>query len=341
MRRGINTRHSLTFLSLGVLFLAALTVSSCTGADTEELEQRDQHIKELQSDVDQLKQEIAEKEKAIENLERQNAELQNRVLDPEIVQEGDNHWKIAYDYLTEEKGVPSEEAERILARAVLFDPILEGYRAWNFSDGEAYGGFFTQNDAPASPGLIARRAASEIEEERASLETRVAELQDAMGEQRQELTAKLQEMERLRQEAETANRQLETQVTSLKDQVASLRERNDALDSRLNSVYYLAGSKEALETQGKIEDPLFGQARIGAVSSSDFERRLDLRKTQIIELEAADLGLPSVEDIKLLPQGYAESVDYRVDIGPDRQSAEVHLLNEGKFRLASIVLVVD
>jgi septal ring factor EnvC (AmiA/AmiB activator) len=337
----LSSKHHAALVFYGVLFLGALTLISCTDeAGEAEVEQRDQQIQELQSKVDQLEKEIADKEGALTKLKEENTVLQNRAPDPHAVEKGDNHWEIAYNYLTEKEGVPQETAEKMLADAVLFHPILEGYRVWNYSGDQAYGGFLTQNEASISPGALERMEMKKMEEDRADLENEVAQLNEEMGKKRQELSATLAEMEALKQQAEDRRQILQKHISSLEEHIESLQEQYDELDSRLNSVYYLAGSKDGLEDKGKIEGSLFGGTGIGNVSSSDFQNRADLRESQVIDLKAEDLDVSRIDEVELLPERYQEGRDYRVEIAGDRRSAKVHLLNEDKFRLATVILCI-
>jgi DNA repair exonuclease SbcCD ATPase subunit len=334
-----SSGHFAAFLISCALILGAVTTSSC--AEEEQEAEPDPQIQSLQSEVDALQEQLAEKDDTISELRDEKAALEGRIPDPILVEKGDSHWKLAYDYLTEEKGVSPEEAERMLAESVLFNPILEGYQVFNYAGDEQYGSFLTQNEAPVSPGVLLRAEKEKMEKEQEELESRVARLNAEMAEKQQELASQIREMENLKNAAEERRKTLETHIASLEEHIERLQGQYEDMDSRLHSVYYLAGRKDALETQDKLEDSLFGGPSIGDVRSSDFQKRMDLRKTQVIELEAEELGLSRIERVEVLPKRYTEGRDYRVEITDERRSAKVHLLDEDKFRLATIILSVE
>jgi predicted RNase H-like nuclease (RuvC/YqgF family) len=334
-----SSRHFAAFFISCALFLGAFTTSSC--AEEEQEAEPDPQIQSLQSEVDALQEQLAEKDETISELRDEKAALEDRIPDPILVEEGDSHWKLAYDYLTDEKGVAPEEAERMLAESVLFNPILEGYQVFNYAGDEQYGSFLTQNEAPVPPGVLLRVEKEKMEKEQEELESRVAELNAEMAEKQQELASKIREMEDLKQTAEERRNTLEDHIASLEEHIERLQGQYEEMDSRLHSVYYLAGSKDALETQDKLEDSLFGGPSIGDVRSSDFQKRIDLRKTQVIELDAEELGLSRIGRVVFLPERYTEGRDYRVEISENQRSAKVHLLDEDKFRLETIILGVE
>jgi len=100
-----------------------------------------------QARIEELQRELNSKNDLIKQLQRENADLQNKVPTAWGVQEGDNHWKIAYSYLTDKKGLSDEEAKKVLKSAYLFDTLLTGFQVGNVSDGAEYSGLSGHHEA--------------------------------------------------------------------------------------------------------------------------------------------------------------------------------------------------
>jgi len=222
-----------------------------------------------------------------------------------------------------------------LANAYLLDPLLVGFKVWNFMDEGQYGSFVLQGSAKVCPGSLIRVDTKKMAEEKLKLENEIAKLKEELEKQSTECRAKIEKLEEEREE-------LKSQIESLNQQVANLQGQNTDLDSRLNSVYYLADVKKELKADGKIKGTFLGLSgmKIKDVSFEDFQGRVDLRETDLIELRAEDFSLSTIKKVKLLPKHMKKDIDYRVEIAGDGQSASVVLLNKDKFLLARIVLYV-
>lgn len=327
--KGISIRNSLVLILCFILILGALFLISCKKKAVEPAQQPPA----LQARVDELQRELAGKDSEINQLKEENARIQRGLPSSYVVQPGDNHWQIGYDYLTTKRGVSPEEADRMLANAYLLDPLLVGFKVWNFMDEGQYGSFVLQGSAKACPGSLIRVDTKKIAEEKIKLENEIAKLKEEIEKQSMACKAKIEELEEEREE-------LKSKIDSLNQQATNLQGQTTDLDSRLNSVYYLADTKKNLKANGKIKGSFLGLSgmKIKDVSFEDFQGRVDLRETDAIELSAEDFNLSAIKKVGLLPKHMKKDIDYRVEIAGDGQSANVILRNKGKFHLARIVL---
>lgn len=279
-----------------------------------------------QARIEELQRELNSKNDLIKQLQRENADLQNKVPTEWEVQEGDNHWKIAYSYLTDKKGLSDDEARKILKKAYLFDTLLTGFQVGNVSDGEEYSGFIAQGEAVASPGKMQR-----VEKTKQTAEKVVL---------RNERT--LAEVDTLKLEADTKDKMMtiKKEMDALQKTNAWNEERAEKykeiatdFESKLNSVYYYAATKDSMKASGKTD--------LGSMGYSDFQKRVDLREDDVISLSAGDFNISMIKKLEIVPKTLREGLDYRIEIAADGQSASVHLLKKDKFRLARIIIALS
>ncbi len=318
MRNSLVLGLSFTLI-FGVLFLA-----SCGGKEGEEAAPEGEETTE-QARIEELQRELNSKNDIIKQLQRENADLQSKVPVSSEVQQGDQHWDIAHNYLTETKGLSEDEANKVLKNAYLYDSLLTGFQVGNISDGGEYSSFLSQGNAVASPGKMKRVEDTKKAAEKVVLRNNVT----------------LAEIEGMRQDAEFKDKMvmakkemeaLQNKNAVLEENLERYREATAELDSKLHSVYYFAGTKDGLKASGKIA--------LGQVGYTDFEKSVDLREENTIELSAGDFNIPEIKKIEIEPETLEENRDYRITIASDGQSATVQLLNMNKFRLARLIIVV-
>jgi len=318
-------------VTLALLAFAFLIFVSCGGEQAVEEEQAPE-VPEYQEKMEEMEQELMEKDETIAELQEANSQLQNQIPVSHEVEQGESHWEIAFDYLRE-KGLTEEEAANKLSDALLYHPILVGYKIWHYFYEGTFGSFITQGTADVSPGTVMRHQKQEASEEKMDLENQIAQLQD----KRQGLMEQMDHMQKKHQaEKETYNERIE----SLENELQKAEGHIEDFELKLNSVYYLAGSKEELKDRGVIKGTFLGicGTRIGDVTAGDFSNSLDLRESDTISLASSDLGIPQVKKVDLLPKHLQEGEDYRVEISGDRQSAQVILLNKEKVRLGRLII---
>jgi len=322
----IPMKNSLVLgLSLMLIF-GVLFMDSCKGKkEGEEVVAGGEKTTD-QARIEELQKELNSKNDIIKQLQRENADLQSKVPFSLEVQEGENHWEIAHNYLTETKGLSEDEAKKVLKNSYLFDSLLAGFQVGNISDGGQYSGFLSQGNAVASPGKMKRVEDTKKEAEKVVLRNNVtlAEIQGMRegAEFKDKMMMAKKEMEALHKKNAVLEENLE-----------KYRAATAELNSRLNSVYYFAGTKDSLKASGK--------TTLGGVSYRDFQNKIDLREENTIELSAGDFNVSVIKKVEIVPDALVANRDYRITISSDGQSATVQLLNADKFRLARIIIIVS
>jgi hypothetical protein len=312
-------------LSLMLIF-GVLFMDSCKGKEEGVEAAAEGEQTTDQAKIEELQRELNSKNDIIKQLQRENADLQSKVPFSLEVQEGDNHYEIAHNYLTETKGLSEDEANKVLKNSYLYDSLLAGFQVGNISDGGQYSGFLSQGNAVASPGKMKRVEDTKKAAEKVVLRNNVT----------------MAEIEGMRQDAEFKDKMMmaKKEMEALHKKNAVLEENLERyrvataeLDSRLHSVYYFAGTKDGLKASGK--------NILGAVSYRDFQNRIDLREENTIELSAGDFNVTVIKKVEIEPKALVANRDYRITIASDGQSATVQLLNADKFRLARIIIIVS
>lgn len=107
--------------------------------------------------IKSLLQDILDKNNDIQNLNAKVQELEALLPKPHLVEKGENHYQIAMNFLLNEKGVDKARAMELVERTALFEPIVPGFKVWNFYAEDEYGTFITQGSAPISPNQIQRK----------------------------------------------------------------------------------------------------------------------------------------------------------------------------------------
>jgi hypothetical protein len=92
------------------------------------------------------------------SLKKSIHDLEIRLGNPRLVMPGDTHFKMAYDFLISQTGLPDEGVRRILQQTRLQEPMLPGFKVWNFWLADGFCTFVTQGDAPLTPEEATRQA---------------------------------------------------------------------------------------------------------------------------------------------------------------------------------------
>jgi outer membrane murein-binding lipoprotein Lpp len=319
---------------VAILLLSVLVLlPSCVSK--KKLEEANQQVQSLQAKVADLEKSLSEKESAINQLKKENADVQAQLPESYEVKKGDNHWKIAFDFLTK-KGVAEEAAKKMLYKVALFEPLQVGFNVINFFSGGVFGTFVSQGAATVSPGALMRFQKKKAEEERLALESQIASLKQQID----ELNKKIVNVEN---EKEAVTREFNAKIDALNKEIKGFQEQTKDLDSKLNSVYYLADTKDSLKAKGKIKGSFLGicGTKVGQVTFADFNGRLDLREKDAIELQAADLGVTTIKKVSLLPRELEANKDYRAEILDRGARARIVLVEKDKFRLGRILIYVN
>lgn len=317
-----------------LIFAFSLSCGSQEEAVTEE--QPQEKTIQVEARVQELETELEEKNEIIAELEEEASRLETQVPVSRDVMQGDSHWGIAYDYLTQEEGLSSEEARQYLSDALLFHPILVGFQVWNYFNEGIFGSFVTQGTAEVSPGAVMRAEKEEAAEAKEQLQNRIENLKT----ENQQMGLKLDQLQT--QYADEKD-QFQSQVDSLQSDLKEARSDIQELESALSSVYYLADTQSSLKQAGTIKGTFLGICgkRIGDITPADFKNSMDLNQADRITLNAGDLGVDRIDRVGLLPKHYKLGEDYRIEFADSGQSADVLLLNQEKFRMARLIIYIN
>lgn len=328
-----------TFLiAILVAFLFSFSISCGTQeeAGMESEQKAQEETPQVQERIQELETEIEQKNETIAELEEEAGQLETQVPVAREVMPGDSHWGIAYDYLTQEEGLSSQEARQYLSEALLFHPILVGFRVWNYFNEGIFGSFVTQGTANVSPGTVMRAEKKEAVETKEELQNRIENLKS----ENQEMSKKLDQMQ---QQYSDEKSRFQEQIDSLQSDLKAARGDIQELESALSSVYYLADTKNSLKREEIIKGTFLGICgkRIGNITPADFDESVDLNQADRITLNAGDLGVNRIDRVDLLPKHYKLGEDYRIEFADGGQSADVLLLNQEKFRMAQLIIIIN
>ncbi len=301
---------------------ASLGVSALDLTENEKkiLEQRIKEEKDVS--VKYLLEEILEKNNEIRELNAKIAEIEKLLPKPYLVVSGDNHYKVAMDFLMNEKGVEKKRAMELVKRTALFDELLPGFKVWNFYTGDAYGSSVTQGTASISPNTMIRRARKKLVDAR-----------DEAISQRDQLADDIKVLEEKRGK-------LIGHVDSLSQEKASLIGQVSDLNVQVNSLFYLLDSQNNLKKKGVLKGGFLKSTRLRDVSPEFFTTFIDMRTQTQIVFSAKDLGLRKIKKITLYPKFYNENTDYKIEMSGDNQTAIVTILDTLKFKNERIVISV-
>ncbi|MBI2837969.1 MAG: hypothetical protein HYX75_06630 [Acidobacteria bacterium] len=288
-------------------------------------------LKNEKGTYNDLLKEILAKDKEVWDLKEKLTQIEQQMPKPHVAKDGERHRDISIEYLMTTANLSKKDAAALVDQVNLLDPLLPGFKVWNFYLNGAFGTYVTQGTAEISPNQAERQKIQAIVDERNSafaerdnLKVQVADLET----QRTDLTG---QVAGLNQEKET-----------LTTEVGELKQVQSGLESDLNSLYYRAGPKKELQDLGIIKDPFLGGVRLDNFSSSDFTGKIDLRTTMNIVVTAEEFGMKKIKKAKILPEKtYKEDEDYRVGIPKEGLEATIEILNPDKFKLGKIVIALE
>jgi flagellar basal body-associated protein FliL len=284
------------------------------------LEQRISEEKDVS--IKSLLEEILEKNNEIRELNAKIAEIEALLPIPHLVVKGENHYKVAMDFLMNEKGVEKKRALELVERTALFDDLVPGFKVWNFYTGDAYGSSVTQGTASISPNTLIRRAKKKLVDAR-----------DEAVSQRDKLAEDIKTLEEKRT-------QLIGHVDSLTTEKESLIGQVSELNVEVNSLFYLLDSQDNLKKKSVLKGGFLKSTKLRDVSPEYFSTSIDMRTQTQIVFSAPDLGLRKIKKVTLYPKFYNEGTDYKIEMSGDNQTAIVTILDTIKFKNERIVISV-
>jgi hypothetical protein len=280
--------------------------------------------------IKSLLQDILDKNNDIQNLNTRLQELEAMLPKPHVVEKGENHYQIAMNFLLNEKGVEKTRAMELVERTALFEPIIPGFKVWNFYAEDEYGTFITQGTAPISPNQIQRRIKKELVDAKDRAIAEKDQLQDDITEmeaRRNELISQL----------DLLNQEKQNMLTRMSD----LNEQNQEMQTALNSVYFAMDLHKILTQKGIIKGGFLRSTKLQKVDFTLFDRSLDLRGEPTITAVAADFQLSRIKDVTIYPSYFILDTDYKVELDEAGQNVTITILDVKKFKSEKIAIAIE
>jgi regulator of replication initiation timing len=274
-----------------------------------------------------LLQSLLDTEKNTRDLERQIAELKAQLPAPSVVSRGDSHLGLAADWLAKNHGLEKAEAEKLARRSLLTENLAPGMEVWHFYADGVYASSVTQGTAKVSPYLLNVRAMKKLQQER----------DDAMA-LAQSLEAELTVLEATRDQLQSSLASLETRHREVVAERDDLQVENTELIEDDESVWYYVDTKRRLRDKDILRP---AGIRLKDWRKDLFTERIDLRRTDSLEIYAEDFGTAKIRGLSLLPDGmWTEGRDYTVELNETGTRATLHLDSVDKFKNEAFVLVL-
>jgi hypothetical protein len=280
--------------------------------------------------IKSLLQDILDKNSDIQNLNARVQELETLLPKPHMVEKGENHYQIAMNFLLNEKGVDKARAMELVERTALFEPIVPGFKIWNFYAEDEYGTFITQGTAPISPNQIQRKVKKEL-----------VDAKDRAVEEKDKLQSDINEMEARRVELISQLDLLNQEKQNMLTRMSDLNDQNQEMQTALNSVYYALDLPKVLTEKGIIKGGFLRSTKLQKVDHTLFDKSLDLRGEPRISVSAAALQLARIKDITLYPAYFKSGIDFKVEMDETSQNATITFLDVKKFMSEKIAIAVE
>ncbi|MCJ7524746.1 MAG: hypothetical protein MUP71_05920 [Candidatus Aminicenantes bacterium] len=280
--------------------------------------------------IKSLLQDILDKNNDIHNLNARVQELETLLPKPHMVEKGENHYQIAMNFLLNEKGVDKARAMELVERTLLFEPIVPGFKIWNFYAEDEYGTFITQGSAPISPNQIQRKVKKEL-----------VDAKDKAIAEKDQLQSDITEMELRRSELISQLDLLNQEKQNMLGKMSNLNDQNQEMQATFNSVYFAMDRRKNLTKNGIIKGGFLRSTKLQKVDIARFDRSLDLRGDPKITATAADFQLSKIKDITIYPSYFKRDRDYKVEFNEVGQSVTITILDIKKFMSEKIAIAIE
>jgi hypothetical protein len=308
--------------------LPEVNIMNLTPEQKKVLEDKIKNEKDVS--IKSLLQDILDKNSDIQNLNARVQELETLLPKPHLVEKGENHYQIAMNFLLNEKGVDKARAMELVERTALFEPIVPGFKIWNFYAEDEYGTFITQGTAPISPNQIQRKVKKEL-----------VDAKDKAVAEKEKLQSDINEMEERRIELISQLDLLNQEKQNMLSRMSDLNDQNQEMQTALNSVRYALGRTKILAEKGIIKGGFLRATKLQKVDAALFDRSLDLRNDPVIVVNASELQLARISDITIYPAYFKAGTDFKVEFDATRQNATVTFLDANKFMSEKIAIAVQ
>ena len=286
-------------------------------------EEKDVSIKSLLND-------ILEKNSDIRDLMGKLKEVEALLPKPHIVVRGQNHYKIAMNFLVKEKGLDREKSMKLVERAALFEYLMPGFKVWNFYSADEFGTFVTQGTAPISPNTVRRKAKKKITDAR-----------DKAISERDNLAEEIKLLMLKREELISQLDLLNQEKTQLISRMGELNEQNLEMQQSLNSLFFCLDLKRNLKKRGVIKAGFLSSPKLRKFSPELFNMSVDLRDKSEITVSAAGFNIKKIKNLVLYPRFYRKGIDYSVQIENGSQNATLKILDTMKLKNERVVISVE
>jgi hypothetical protein len=280
--------------------------------------------------IKSLLQDILDKNNDIQNLNTRLQELEAMLPKPHVVEKGENHYQIAMNFLLNEKGIDKTRAMELVERTALFEPIIPGFKVWNFYAEDEYGTFITQGTAPISPNQIQRKVKKEL-----------VDAKDKAVSEKEQLQSDITEMEARRNELISQLDLLNQEKQAMLGKMSNLNDQNQEMQTALNSVYFAMDLPKNLTQKGIIKGGFLRSTKLQKVDRAMFDRSLDLREEPKITVTAADFQLSKIKNITIYPGYFKLDTDYKVEFAEAGQSVTIIILDIKKFMSEKIAIAIE
>lgn len=288
-------------------------------------------IKEEQNvSIKSLLEDILNKNKEIGDLKQKITEVEAKLPQSHVVEQGENHYQIAMDFLVNEKGLDKKKAREMVERTAIFEPLVPGFKVWNFYDNGEYGTFVTQGTAPVSPNSVQRKIKKELVDAR---DTAISE--------RDKLALDVEELEKRRNELISQINLLNEEKQNLMGKIGDLDKQNQDLQKNLSSLFYYLDLKKNLEAKGVLKGGFLRSTKLQSVAPELFTMSIDLRENAKISVSAAELSIGKIRGITIYPTYFKKDLDYSITIEENKQNAVITILDTKKFMSERLVISIE
>jgi hypothetical protein len=264
--------------------------------------------------IKSLLQDILDKNNDIQNLNARLQELEALLPKPHVVEKGENHYQIAMNFLLNEKGVEKTRAMELVERTALFEPIIPGFKVWNFYAEDEYGTFITQGTAPISPNQIQRKIKKEL-----------VDLKDKAIAEKDKLQSDIIEMEARRNELISQLDLLNQEKQNMLTRMSDLNDQNQEMQTALNSVYFAMDLRKNLMQKEIIKGGFLRSTKLQKVDFAMFDRSL----------------ISKIKDITIYPSYFKIDVDYAIKYDENNQNVTITILDVKKFKNEKIAIAIE
>ncbi|HUU05463.1 MAG TPA: hypothetical protein VMZ49_06235 [Patescibacteria group bacterium] len=280
--------------------------------------------------IKSLLQDILDKNNDIHNLNARVQELEALLPKPHMVEKGENHYQIAMNFLLNEKGVDKARAMELVERTLLFEPIVPGFKIWNFYAEDEYGTFITQGSAPISPNQIQRKVKKEL-----------VDAKDKAIAEKEKLQSDITEMELRRSELISQLDLLNQEKQNMLGKMSNLNDQNQEMQAALNSIYFAMDLRKNLTKKGIIKGGFLRSTKLQKIDIAMFDRSLDLRGDPKITAAAADFQIGKIKDVTIYPSYFKKDRDYKVEFDEAGQIMTITILDIKKFMSEKIAIAIE